>query len=117
MSTKAEKAYMGRVAELNCVLCELLHRPGTPAEVHHIREGQGGAQRAQDYLTIPLCPSCHRGSRGIHGDHRLLQQAKVDEMDLLSITIEKLNRPPGYRRTTAGRIGDDYDEVNRGEMR
>lgn len=90
--TKAEKRYMNRVAELGCVLCEIIGCEGdTPANLHHVREGQGMSQRAQNWLAIPLCPACHQGQHGIHGDKALLRLAKVDEMDLLARTIERLN--------------------------
>jgi hypothetical protein len=85
-----EAKYMGRVAELGCILCDQLGRPNMPAQVHHVREGQGMAQRANSYLTVPLCPQCHTGTHGIHGDRQLLKQAKLDEMDLLALTIERL---------------------------
>ena len=82
---------MSRVAELGCILCAEVGRPGVPAELHHIRAGQGAAQRAQDWLTVPLCPECHRGPRGVHGDRQRLHQAKLDEIDLLALTIRSLN--------------------------
>lgn len=88
--TKAEARYLSRVADLGCMLCSALGRPGAQAEIHHVREGQGMAQRAQNWLVVPLCPNCHRGARGFHGDRRLLKQAKVDELDLLAMTIERL---------------------------
>ena len=47
MSTKAEKRHMGRVASLGCYLCRQLGYGETPAQVHHVREGQGMAQRAK----------------------------------------------------------------------
>lgn len=59
--------------------------------IHHCREGQGMAQRAQNWLAIPLCPLCHTGPQGIHGDRRLLKARKLDEMDLLAMTIGALN--------------------------
>ena len=46
-ATAAEQAYMDRVAALGCVVCRLQGLGPTPAQVHHIREGQGGAQRRQ----------------------------------------------------------------------
>lgn len=88
--SNAGKRHMGRVAALDCILCAELGRPGTPGEIHHIRDGQGMAQRASDFLTVCLCPACHRGPHGMHGDRRLLKQAKMDEMDLLALTIERL---------------------------
>ena len=84
--TGAEKRYLDRVASLPCQCCgsEGVH-------IHHCREGQGMAQRAQNWLAIPLCPLCHTGPQGIHGDRRLLKARKLDEMDLLAMTIGALN--------------------------
>lgn len=57
--------HMGRVAALGCIVCHRLRLGDSPAEVHHIREGQG-RQRASDFDTIPLCYPHHRGQDGIH---------------------------------------------------
>jgi hypothetical protein len=89
--TKAEAEYLGRVARLGCILCRRLGLGETPAQVHHLREGQGGAQRAPHWLTVPLCPEHHTGKHGIHGDRKALLPLKADEMDLLAWTIEALN--------------------------
>ena len=89
--TNAEKQYLNRVAELGCMLCRVIGYPETAAEIHHVREGQGMAQRAQNWLAIPLCPSHHRGTHGIHGDRMALKLANVDEIDLLAMTIGALN--------------------------
>lgn len=48
-------------------------------------------RRSAHWLSMPLCPPCHTGSHGVHGDRQLLRQAKVDEADLLALTIEALN--------------------------
>ena len=88
--TLASKRHLSRVADLGCMLCAELGREGTPAEIHHIRDGQGMSQRADDYLAVPLCPTCHRGPHGIHGDRQLLKQAKVTEIDLLARVIEQV---------------------------
>jgi hypothetical protein len=74
------------------VLCAALETFGVAAEVHHIRTGQGGAQRASDFLTVALCPECHRGRLGLHGDRTLLRLAGVTELDLLAFTIESIER-------------------------
>ena len=81
---------MSRVAALGCALCRHIGLGETPAEVHHVREGQGMAQRAQNWLAIPLCPTHHRGTHGIHGDRAAFKNARVDELDLLADTIQKL---------------------------
>jgi hypothetical protein len=79
------KDYMGKVASLPCALCGTI-----PVQVHHIREGQGMSQRASDFLTIPLCPSCHTGPYGLHGDRSMLRIMKTSELDLLADTIQKM---------------------------
>jgi len=60
MATKPEKEYMNRVANLGCICCHQLGFPDSPAEIHHIRSGQGMSQRASNYDVIPLCPVHHR---------------------------------------------------------
>ena len=92
MSAKG-KRHMERVASLPCVLCDYLglgKRYGV--QVHHIREGQGAAQRADDMLTVAVCPDCHLGPNGIHGLGRkgFYTRYKLDELDLLAMTLEAL---------------------------
>lgn len=84
--------HMGKVAGLGCILCKRLGWGPTPAEVHHIREGQGAAMRASDYLTIPLCTEHHRGQTGVHGMgvKRFERTYKATELDLLADTIAEL---------------------------
>lgn len=64
--TKDEKQYLSRVSELGCIVCKRLGYPGTPAEIHHLRAGQGWG-RSSHYDAIPLCPEHHRGKSGVHG--------------------------------------------------
>ena len=89
--TKSERLYLGRVARLGCMLCKVMGYGETPAEIHHVREGQGMAQRAENWLAVPLCPEHHRGKHGLHGDREAFKLARVDEMDLLALTIGELN--------------------------
>ena len=86
MTTASEKRYMGRVAELPCSCCG-----AHGVQLHHVREGQGKGQRAQNWLIVPLCPDCHTSPIGIHGDKSILRLRKLDEMDLLAATIGKMN--------------------------
>lgn len=86
----AAKRHLTAVAEQGCALCRRMGYDETPAEIHHIREGQGMAQRAQDWLVVPLCPEHHRGTHGIHGDRSAFRNAAVDELDLLADTIARL---------------------------
>lgn len=89
-TTAAEKRHLDQLAAMPCVLCDVLGAGPTRAEIHHIREGQGASQRASHWLAVPLCPECHRGSLGVHGNRSLLRMAKLEELDLLAITISKL---------------------------
>lgn len=85
MTTSAEKRHLDRVASLGCAVC------GTrPVTVHHIRDGQGMSQRASHWLAIPLCPDCHQGPGGIHGDRSLWRIRKMTELDALADTIRRL---------------------------
>lgn len=79
------KDYMGLVASLPCACCG-----AEPVEVHHIRAGQGMGQRAADTLTIPLCPDCHRGRHGVHGDHGAMHLRKTSELQMLGETFAKV---------------------------
>ena len=86
----AAKRHLTRVAALGCALCNRIGHPETPAEIHHLRKQQGMSQRGSDWLAIGLCPGHHRGKRGAHGDRSDFLDARVDEMDLLADTIQKL---------------------------
>lgn len=83
------KVYKSRVASLGCILCRHLDLGETPATLHHVREGQGMSQRASDFLVIPLCKEHHQGKTGVHGGE-FYQRWKMDEMDLLAMTIQAL---------------------------
>ena len=86
----ASKRHLSRVAALGCVICRRFDLYDVPAEIHHPRFAAGMAQRASDFLALPVCPEHHRGSRGIHGDRSVLRQIKCDEPDLLADVIELL---------------------------
>ena len=90
--SNAGKRHMGRVASVGCIVCRHLGYGTTPAQVHHIREEQGASQRAHDCLTIPLCPEHHRGAGGLHGlgVRGFAARHKLDELDLLAMTLEAL---------------------------
>lgn len=88
----AAKRHMNRVAGLGCVLCRRLGYGASPAQLHHIREGQGMSMRAADTLVIPLCPEHHQGGSGIHGlgVKRFERVYRITELDLLAETLELL---------------------------
>lgn len=81
--TVAERAHIARVQALRCSVCEL----SGPSEVHEIKQGQW-------FSSVALCPDCHRGSsNGLHGSRRMWHIKKLDEVDALAITVERLMSP------------------------
>ncbi len=89
-ATEQEARWMARVVRGGCVLCRHLGRGYQAAGVHHPREGQGVGQRASNYLAIALCRECHQGDAGFHGlgKHGFYMRYRLDELDLLAMTIE-----------------------------
>lgn len=84
--SNAGKAHMGRVAQLPCALCGAK----SFVQVHHILEGRTPGRRSSDWLTIPLCITCHTGQNGIHGDKALFNVFHATELGLLAETLEAL---------------------------
>jgi len=86
----AIKRHMGKVAALGCAVCRAMGLGATPAQCHHIREGQGASQRAPDMLVIPLCPEHHQGDSGIHklGASEFKRRYRLTELDILADTLE-----------------------------
>lgn len=93
-----EANYLGRLVRLGCVRCryerEVCGWEYTPPEpslqqtvIHHLRAWEGGGQRAENWLAVPLCVACHVGKHGVHGDRGLLKQFKLDEGDLLCLAL------------------------------
>lgn len=77
----AERRHLARVKELDCSVCD---QPG-PSEAHHIEQGL-------QYTCIALCPDCHRGPQGWHGTKVLWRIRKMDELDALNVTLERLSK-------------------------
>ena len=104
--SKLTDRYLGKIVRLGCVrcryeaeLCGWAYVPPSPdlqqTVVHHLRAFVGGAQRAEDWMGIPLCVSCHTGKHGVHGDRLLLRQLKIDEPYLLCLTIRYFHETYG----------------------
>lgn len=99
-ATAAQRQHMADLAEMPCVLCAALGmEQSTKTTIHHIRHGQGMAQRSSHWLTVPLCQECHQGDEGTHGDksrldvdvnEHLLNVAKLQELDLLAFVVEAM---------------------------
>lgn len=77
--THAESAHVEQVKMQPCAVCDA----SPPSFAHHVRQGQ-------HFTCIALCYDCHQGKQGIHGDKTLWRIRKMDEIDALAVTIERL---------------------------
>ena len=80
--TARESDHIGRVRALPCSLCD----ESGPSQAHHIKQGQ-------HHTVVALCPSCHGGPgypSGWHGTKVLWRIKKMDEIDALAVTVERL---------------------------
>jgi hypothetical protein len=75
-----ERDHISKVADLQCSVCDA----PPPSEVHEIKQGQW-------FTSVALCPDCHRNSvLGLHGQRRAWLVRKVDELDALAVTVQRL---------------------------
>lgn len=90
---KDEKKHLSEVASLGCSVCRRLGFLNTPAEIHHIRAGQGWG-RSSHFDAVPLCPEHHRGRTGVHGlgTKGFVKHYGFTEEDLLNEVYELLGK-------------------------
>ena len=75
-----DRLHLAAVKQLPCSVCDA---PG-PSDAHHIKQSSA-------FLCVALCKDCHQGAfAGIHGQKRAWTLRKVDELDALAKTIERL---------------------------
>ena len=78
--TEQERAYVGLVKLLPCSICEA----EGPSDAHHVKQHR-------QYTVVALCKDCHQGSRnGWHGQRQMWKLKKMDEMDALNVTVERV---------------------------
>jgi hypothetical protein len=78
--TAKQRRHLALVKALPCSVCDA---PG-PSAAHHVKQHQ-------QYTAVALCTDCHQGSvMGCHGQKRMWAIKKMDELDALNITIERL---------------------------
>lgn len=59
--TRLESAHIAKVKSVACVCCDAMG-----CEAHEIVQGLW-------WLSLALCPDCHRGPQGVHGDQTMLR--------------------------------------------
>lgn len=90
--TKEEKKWLSDVAELGCICCRNMGFGASLAEIHHVRTGQGMAQRASHTDVLPLCPPHHRAcyETGFHASPKSWQEIHGTEIELLEQTKQEV---------------------------
>lgn len=82
--TRAENEHIARVKLLPCAVCDRQASEDSPNEAHEIKQGQW-------FTAVSLCADCHRGSfNGLHGQRRMWSVKRMDEIDALAVTIERM---------------------------
>lgn len=78
--TAAERRYVERVKSLPCSVCDW----AAPSEAHEIKQGAW-------FTSVALCKDCHTNPiLGIHGTKVNWKIRKMDELDALAVTIQRL---------------------------
>ena len=75
-TTTAERIHLAAIKQLPCSVC---NAPG-PSVAHHIDQSTA-------WTCVALCDDCHRD---FHGLKNLWRVYKMDELDALAKTIERL---------------------------
>lgn len=79
--SKSERAHIERVKSLPCSVCDAL----APSQAHHIEQSLA-------YSCVALCQDCHQGTHnGWHGQRAIWRVKRMQELNALCITIERLN--------------------------
>ena len=97
---KSDRTHLSRVADIGCIACINIGYQDTPAEIHHIRAGQGMGQRSKHKKAIPLCPTHHRtGGHGVafHAGKETWQRQHGTESELLEQVSQLLKRAEALR--------------------
>jgi len=75
-----DRAYIGLVKELPCSVCDA----PPPSSAHHIKQ-------SCQYTVVALCWDCHQSPMlGWHGEKRMWKIKKMEEIDALDVTIQRL---------------------------
>lgn len=77
--TAAERRHVQLVKESGCAVCGAMGF----VEAHEIKQGLW-------WTSVGLCPECHRGPQGIHGDKTLWRIYKLDELGALNETLRRI---------------------------
>ncbi len=91
----ADPAYLARVHELPCCVCEAFgERQTTPTEAHHPIHGRFSQRKTPDRMAVPLCRAHHRtgegGKTALHNEPTKWKRLYGQDHDYTAATQDKL---------------------------
>lgn len=98
---KGDPAYMAKVAQLPCVICEEFGMSQqSPTQVHHCIHGRHGTKKRPDTETIPLCEGHHQGLRdtskvALHREPKEWKARYGLDTDYIEKTKSRVGAPKG----------------------
>lgn len=101
-----DPAYMARVAELPCCICEAFGEPQqSRTNVHHCIHGRYGSRKVPDTMTIPLCEGHHQGlidttKVAIHREPQEWARRYGPDVDWIAPTQDRLGNHEQIRGKT-----------------
>lgn len=93
---KPDHAYLSRVRELPCCICEAFGEPQrSPTQAHHPIHGRFSQRKVPDRMSIPLCEGHHQGDFDIsklalHREPDAWRKAYGEDHEWIAPTQDKL---------------------------
>lgn len=91
-----DPAYLAKVRQLPCVICESFGLPQLSAtQAHHVFHGRFSGKRTPDRMAIPLCEGCHQGLRdtsklAIHQNKRAWAERYGEDHEYTAQTQDRI---------------------------
>ncbi len=91
-----DPAYLVRVRELPCCICEGFgERQASPTQAHHPIHGRGSTRKVPDRMAIPICEGHHLGDFdtskiALHRDPDMWKEAYGLDHEYIAATQDRL---------------------------
>lgn len=93
---RPDPAYLARVHELPCCICEAFGEVQTsPTQAHHPIHGRFGSRRVPDRMAIPVCEGHHQGlvdttKIALHREPERWRSLYGEDHDYIAATQDRL---------------------------
>lgn len=90
-----DMAYLARVRELPCCICEAFGEPQmTPTTAHHVIHGRFSQRKTPDRMAVPLCADHHQiggnGKVALHSEPTRWKRLYGEDHTYTAATQDKL---------------------------